>query len=159
MPETRDVIDLLMADHLVLRSLLADLDASEQPSDMRGLYLRVVAELSSHEAAEEELVFPALLAAAPWAAHEALDRIGEHGEVDELIDEMRRLSPAGHAFAKRACALVLDLGAHLDIEEEIVFPLLRDALSPDQLVALAHQVMVVKERAPAFHEHHAAPIG
>lgn len=154
MPEI-DLVDLLLADHVVLRALIEELDAADGPGDMRRIYLRIVAELSTHEAAEEEVAFPALRAAVPSSAEEALARIGEHDEVDELIAEMRLLAPSGHAFAKRACALVLDLRNHLDAEEDEVFPLLRSALSDERLVALAADVVAVKERAPAFHEHHA----
>lgn len=158
MTEPIDVVDLLLEDHQVLRGLLARLDAADRPSELRNVYLLLVAELATHEAAEEEVVFPAFRAASPSGAKEALDRMGEHEEVNELVEEMLRLPPSGHAFTKRACALVLDLTAHLDAEEELVFPILRDVLSREQLVDLVGRVASAKELAPAFHDHHAAAL-
>jgi iron-sulfur cluster repair protein YtfE (RIC family) len=154
--EPTDVIDLLLEDHRVVRGLLAELDAADQPEDLRRLYLRIVELHGGHEAAEEDVVFPALRRAAPAAANAALARMGEHEELDQLLEEMRRLAPSGHGFAKRAVALVLELTAHLDAEEQIVFPLLRQSLTPERRAALAVASVLAKDRAPAYREHPAA---
>ena len=145
-----DVIDLLLEDHRTVRGLIAELDATDSPDEQRRLYLRIAELHCGHEAAEEGVVFPALRRAAPGAANAALARIGEHEELDQLLDEMQRLAPTGHGFAKRAVALVLALTAHLDAEEQLVFPLLRQSLPVDALVVLAAECARAKERAPAF---------
>lgn len=145
-----DVIDLLLEDHRTVRRLLAELDAADTPDEQRRLYLRIAELHCGHEAAEEDVVFPALRRAAPGAANAALARIGEHEELDQLLDEMQRLSPTGLGFAKRAAALVLELTAHLDAEEQLVFPLLRRSLPAADLELLATQSVRAKERAPAF---------
>jgi iron-sulfur cluster repair protein YtfE (RIC family) len=145
-----DVIDLLLEDHRIVRGLIAELDAAEGPDEQRHLYLRIAELHCGHEAAEENVVFPALRRAAPSAANAALARIGEHEELDQLLDEMLRLTPTGLAFAKRAVALVLELTAHLDAEEQLVFPLLRRHVAAEQLVLLAAESARAKERAPAF---------
>jgi hemerythrin superfamily protein len=159
MDDALDVVDVLLADHAVLRDLLARLDASDRPSEMRRLYLRIVDEFCTHEAAEEEVLFPIVRALIESDAGAVVASIGEHGEVDDLLTEMRCLPPTGCAFAKRATALVVTLGAHLDAEEEQLFPLLREALGPDRLQDLAEAVVTSKERAPAFHEHPLAGAG
>lgn len=150
MTEKLDVIDLLLEDHRTVRVLIAELDAADDPDERRRLYLRIAELHCGHEAAEEHVVFPALRRAAPGAANAALARIGEHEELDQLLDEMQRLTPTGHGFAKRAVALVLELTAHLEAEEQLVFPLLRQYLTADQLVLLAAESTRAKERAPAF---------
>lgn len=150
MTDEPDVIDLLLEDHRVVRGLIAELDAADGPDEQRRLYLRIAELHCGHEAAEEHVVFPALRRAAPGAANAALARIGEHEELDQLLDEMQRLAPTGLAFAKRAVALVLELTAHLDAEEQLVFPLLRQYVPAQDLVALAAESARAKERAPAF---------
>ena len=145
-----DVIDLLLEDHRIVRGLIAELDAADDPHEQRRLYLRIAELHCGHEAAEEHVVFPALRRAAPDAANAALARIGEHEELDQLLDEMQRLAPSGHGFAKRAVALVLALSAHLDAEEQLVFPLLRQALPAEHLVLLATESVRAKAMAPAF---------
>ncbi len=146
MAQTRDVIDILAADHRVIRELIAQLDAADRPGDMRHLYLRIVDELAAHEAAEEEVIFPVVRARFDTSA-----RVGEHMEVDDLLDEMRRLAPSCFGFAKRAGALVLAIGAHLDAEEEALVPVLW-GLSPEERVELGERVIRTKERAPAFRD-------
>lgn len=159
MDDLFDVVDVLLADHAVLRDLLARLDASDRPSEMRRLYLRIIDEFCTHEAAEEEVLFPVVRALVQSDADSVVASIGEHSEVDDLLTEMRCLPPSGCAFAKRAMALVVTLGAHLDAEEEQLFPLLREALGTDRLVDLAEAVVTSKERAPAFREHPAGTPG
>ncbi len=146
----RDVIDLLTTDHQTIGELARQLEDSEQPADVRDLYMQLVEDLAAHETAEQLVVFPALRAALPDAETEAHARMGEHEEINDLLAEMQTLSPAGLAFRKRASALLLDLQHHFENEEESLFPRLRAALPPDRLVALASAAMVAKANAPAF---------
>lgn len=150
MTESPDVVDLLTADHRAIGKLLDELDAAEAPEDIRRLYLRIAAELAAHEAAEQQVVFPALAAASGEGGDGEADRLGEHEEINDLLDEMRELPPSGYAFAKRSSALALDVRAHFECEEDYVFPRLRTVLSPDRLAALASQAEQAKEAAPAF---------
>jgi hemerythrin superfamily protein len=145
MTDAADVVDLLAADHRAIGELLDELDAAERPDAIRHLYLRITAELSAHEAAEQDVVFPALAGADAEAA-----RLGEHREINELLDAMRTLPPLSHAFTKRGSALVLDVRAHFQHEEEHLFPLLRATCTPDRLVQLATEAQRAKAAAPAF---------
>jgi len=137
MGEAQDVIDVLLEDHRLLRELLIRLDDEDRPAEMRRLFFRIAGELAAHEAAEDQIVVPAGLAA-------------EHDEVNSLMTEMLRLNPAGFGFLKRASALVVELQDHLDEEEEVLFPLLRQLLSPAALVELALQVRMARRVAPIF---------
>ena len=145
MTDAVDVVDLLTADHRAIGGLLDELDAAERPEDILRLYLRIAADLSAHEAAEQEVVFPALAGAGGKDA-----RLGEHEEINELIDEMRTLAPSGHAFTKRLSALALDVRAHFETEEESLFPLLRSTFPPERLVELASAARRAKAAAPPF---------
>jgi hemerythrin superfamily protein len=152
MTEAADVIDVLLADHRVIGKLLDELEAAERPEDIRRLYLRIATELAAHEAAEQEVVFPALAVATGSGSGE---RLGEHEEINDLLAEMQQLGPSSFAFTKRAAALVLDLRAHFECEEEYVFPRLRELFPPERLEELADAVAVVKDAAPAFPPTHA----
>ena len=137
MGEAQDVIDVLREDHRLLRELLIRLDREDRPAEMRRLFFRIAGELAAHEAAEDQIVVPAGLAA-------------EHDEVNSLMTEMLRLNPAGFGFLKRASALVVELQDHLAEEEEVLFPRLRRLLSPGELVELAIQVRMARYGAPIF---------
>lgn len=150
MSAPRDVIDLLTQDHRTIDELARQLEDSEQPADLRDLYLRLVEELAAHEAAEQLVVFPAVRAAIPEAETDAHARLGEHEEINELLAEMQTLAPAGMAFRKRASAVLLDLQRHFAVEEESLFPRLRTALPAERLVAMAAAAADAKANAPAF---------
>lgn len=150
MSAPRDVIDLLTQDHRTIDELARQLEDSEQPADVRDLYLRLVEELAAHEAAEQLVVFPALRAAVPEAEDDAHARMGEHEEINDLLAEMQTLAPAGLAFRKRASAVLLDLQRHFAVEEESLFPRLQVVLPAERLVALAAAAADAKANAPAF---------
>ena len=63
MTDQIDAIELLLQDHRLIDGLAEQLDATDDPAEIRHLYLRIVEELAAHEAAEQEVVFPAFRAA------------------------------------------------------------------------------------------------
>lgn len=150
-----DIIELLERDHELIDGLAEQLDASEDPVEIRHLFMRLVEELAAHEAAEQEVVFPAFHATFEGTADKTLlHRMGEHEELNELIAEMRGLAPDGFAFIKRGSALLLEVKRHFQLEEETVFARLRVALGQDQLTALATAAVAAKQHAPAFPAEH-----
>jgi hemerythrin superfamily protein len=157
MTAPRDGIERLIRDHQVIDELLHQLDDEGDPERLRLLYLRLVGLLSAHEEAERQVLFPALRAALPVSGNEAAARLGEHEEINELVAEMRGLAPDGAGFEKRTSALILELRAHFQTEEEAVFPRLRAALGPDELAELGTQVESAERTAPAFPEPEGTP--
>jgi hypothetical protein len=150
--EPDDVIELLTRDHRVLQGLLGQLDAENDSTQLNILFVRIVHELAAHEAAEQEVVFPALRCAFPDKARELHHRLGEHEEINELLAEMRVLTPYDPGFEKRAGALCLELEAHFETEEEDVFPLLAASFNRQDLVDMGERVQAVKRTAPPFPE-------
>jgi iron-sulfur cluster repair protein YtfE (RIC family) len=151
-----DVIDLLMRDHRLIDGLAEQLDAADDPAEIRRLFLRIVEELSAHEAAEQEVVFPAFRAALEVADDDTTvaHRMGEHEELNELLAEMRSLAPDCFAFTKRGSALLLEVKNHFQREEESVFANMRAAFSADELVELGSRALAVKQHSPAFPDDH-----
>ena len=145
------MIEMLLEDHRRLRVLLDRLDAEEDPFRARIDYLELVGELSAHEACEIEVVFPAIRAMVPSADHELAALLGEHEEMNELVDEMRGLDPSGLGFGKRESALFLELHSHF-AEEEEVFDRLGTVLGLDERIELGRRACRAKCCAPAFPE-------
>ena len=146
-----DVIELLEADHRLIAQLVMQLEAAVDPAEIRTLFLRVGQELAAHEAAEQQVLFPAFGRALAAAGDNTVDRrTGEHEEMNELLAEMRILTPDGFGFAKRASALLLEVNSHFQFEEETVFTRMRAALTPSELAELAARASTVKTHAPAF---------
>ncbi len=155
MNDDTDVIELLERDHRLIGRLAAQLEAAEDPDEIRTLFLRIGQELAVHEAVEQEVLFPAFHRALAATADNTLDRrMGEHEEMNELLAEMRILAPDGFGFAKRASALMLEIASHFQLEEETVFTRMRSAMSPDELAELGASAVAAKRHAPAFPDDH-----
>ena len=151
-----DVIDLLVRDHRLIDGLAEQLDAADDPADIRRLFMQIIVELAAHEAAEQEVVFPAFRAALgigddTTVAH----RVGEHEELNELLDEMRSLAPDCFGFTKRGSALLLDVKAHFLREEESIFDRMRATFSTDELIELGCRALDVKRHSAVFALAHA----
>ena len=148
-----DVTDLLLRDHRLIDGLAEQLDAADDPAEIRRLYTRIVVELTAHEAAEQEVVFPAFQAALENADDTVTNRLGEHEEMNELLAEMRSLAPDCFGFTKRGSALLLEVKAHFLREEESVFERMRATFSADELTELGRRALIAKDHSPAFSDH------
>jgi hemerythrin superfamily protein len=146
MSEQIDVIDVLMRDHRLIRSLAERLDTVSDPVELGQVCEQIIDVLIPHERAEQTIVFPALQPANADLDESVRHRTSEHHEIDLLLDEMVALDPSGFAFTKRSSALVLELRDHFDVEEQTVFARLRETLATDALVRLAGEVCEFKQR-------------
>jgi hemerythrin superfamily protein len=150
-----DVIELLERDHRKIDALIEELERLDDPASLRQVFFTIVEELAAHEAAEQEVVFPAFGAKVEAAGETTIaHRIGEHEEMNELLEEMRGLAPNGFGFTKRGSALLLDVKAHFLKEEESVFDRMRELLSTDELTELGRRALEAKQQAPAFFGDH-----
>lgn len=149
-----DAVELLLRDHRLIDGLAEQLDATDDPAEIRRLYLCIVEELAAHEAAEQQVVFPAFRATLEFAENTIAHRMGEHEELNEMLAEMRSLAPDSYGFIKRGSALLLEVKAHFQREEESVFDRMRDAFSADELAELGRLVVEVKAHSPAFPDDH-----
>jgi hemerythrin superfamily protein len=148
-------IELLLRDHRLIDELAEQLDTADDPAEIRRLYLRIVDELSAHEAAEQQVVFPAFRAALEIAGDDTLaHRMGEHEELNGMLAEMRNLAPDSFGFIKRGSALLLEVKGHFQREEESVFDRMQATFSADELTELANRVLAVKKHSPAFPDDH-----
>jgi hemerythrin superfamily protein len=150
MTQQIDVIDLLEQDHRSIDRLAAELDATDDPAELRSIFLRIADELAAHEAAEREVLFPAFHAHCPDGDNALAHRIGEHEELNDLLAEMRSMAPDGFGFMKRASALLLDVKGHFLLEEESVFARMRAEVDADERYALGARALEAKRHAPAF---------
>jgi hemerythrin superfamily protein len=150
-----DVIELLLSDHRMIDGLAEQLDGSDDPAEIRRLYLRIGEQLAAHEAAEQQVLYPAFRASLDMADDDTLDhRMGEHEELNGLLAEMRTLAPDGFDFTKRGSALLLEVKGHFQREEESVFARMRDVFSADELAELGTRALAAKQHSPAFPDDH-----
>src|SRR4051812_25131154 len=94
-PHLSDAIDLLLIDHRRIEQLVERLDETNDPVEARAVYMQLVEQLAGHEAAEQQVIFPAFRSVLEDADPTLAHRMGEHEELNELLAEMRNLAPDG----------------------------------------------------------------
>lgn len=137
MPET--IYDALRESHEVQRGLLRRLLRSRPGSRERiDLFTALRAELGAHEAAEERFLYAPILMddRGLGASRHALH---EHHEIDELVEDVQGLDPAGDAWLVRAKELSKQVHHHLREEERKFFQVSGKILGDAQKSRLARQ--------------------
>ena len=136
---TDTIYDALRESHEVQRSLLRKLVRSKPGTQDRiRLFTQVRIELEAHEAAEERFLYAPMLmddmglVATRHALH-------EHHEIDELVEDVQKLDPAGDAWLEKAKALSHEVHHHLREEEKKFFQVSGKILSATQKARLAKQ--------------------
>ncbi len=148
-PKTEDAVDLLIGCHQRIRHFtgvagkLAHAQAAtpeEVVQAAAGVHRYYTVSLPLHEADEEETVRPRL----DWDGDEKLRHAliamaDQHLAIDELVERllpllvMVRNNPSTiHATGSEMCSITKALDeifrAHLQLEEEVIFPAIREAL-------------------------------
>jgi hypothetical protein len=135
MPET--IYDALRESHEIQRSLMRRLLRSKAGSRERiDLFTEARIELEAHEAAEERFLYAPMLME-DMGLSSARHALHEHHEIDELVEDLQGLDPAGDAWHDKAKALSHQVHHHLREEEKAFFQVSGKVLSAAQKTALA----------------------
>jgi hypothetical protein len=134
---TETIYDALRESHEIQRALFRRLLRSKAGSPQRDtLFTETRRELEAHEAAEERYLYVAMLmddlglSAARHALH-------EHHQIDELVEDLQALDPAGTAWLDKAKELSHEVHHHLREEEKRFFQVSGKILDDTQKVQLA----------------------
>lgn len=124
-PEGLDAIDLLEADHRQVEELFDRYDHADF-ADKRALASAICVALKVHARIEEDLFYPAALAAT-GATDLLAEAQVEHGLARELIAQIEQGQPGEPLFDARVRVLGEYVGHHMIEEEDEIFPLCREA--------------------------------
>jgi iron-sulfur cluster repair protein YtfE (RIC family) len=145
-----DAIKLLLKDHELLRKLSKEFaDTTEDEVDKRRQLLkRLEAELNAHTTIEEELLYPALVAATDDVEDErrVAEGIEEHRVCDrKVIPDLHKSDPATIAYSGQAKVLKDYIFHHLKEEEEDMFPKVRKLIDGKVLQQLGEKMLARKQ--------------
>ena len=136
---TETIYEALRESHEIQRALLRKLLRSKPGTQERiSQFRQVRIELEAHEAAEERFLYAPML----------LDDMGllstrhalhEHHEIDELVEDVQKLDPAGAVWIEKAKELSHKVHHHLREEEKKFFQVSGKILSEPQKTRLAKQ--------------------
>ena len=127
-----DLYDALRESHELQRSLMRQLLRSKPGTRERiDLLTNARIELSAHEAAEERFLYVPMLMddAGLDSSRHALH---EHHQIDELVEDLRKLDPRGAPWLEKAKELSKKVHHHLREEEKKFFQLSGKLLSAAQ---------------------------
>jgi hemerythrin-like domain-containing protein len=146
MADEPDLVDVLVADHDELRTLVADLAASG--GDDQDRLTVTIAELSRHLVVEEDYLYPAVREVVPDGVPLANDALAASAETERLAQHIERTSSTDTDRAGLVRSLTDAVHRHIETTERTLFPPLRQHCPPAQLRHLAGQAMMAKRTAP-----------
>ncbi len=154
LPLREDALVILQADHDHLRKLFAEFQhhvgRDDDDTAPKELIVREACDLLEiHTQLEEEIFFP--------AARKALGEVelmeeakSEHDAADELMDDLRKLSPDDEVFDAKFLELSEITAMHMKKEEKEIFPRLRaekiDMFALGRKISLRREVLVIGKR-------------
>ena len=111
-------------------------------------------EFSSHMAAEDEVLYPALIAAIPAASRSIEPLFSEHAELRQMLARLVATldEPAGPDRSEQIRVQVHDIAdllrVHLRKEESLVFQLAPQILAPDEIAAVSARLASLEQTVP-----------
>ncbi|MEU5636531.1 hemerythrin domain-containing protein [Streptomyces rishiriensis] len=152
-----NVIQELTADHREVDELFAQIEALPGADrQRRELADRLTMELIRHSVAEEEHLYPTVRRYVDGGDDLADKEIADHAEVEHMLKELEGCQPGDARFDALILRLKNSVTAHVDDEENRLFPMLADVCSADALAELGEKVRSAKRHAPT-RPHPAAP--
>lgn len=140
-----DPIVLLETDHRRFEKLLEEGEKStaRATKGRAELLETLTAELTVHEAIEEQLLYPALKPHVE-ARDIVLEGFEEHHVVDVIIKELRRVATNDEKWGAKFKVLKESITHHIQEEERAMFPTARGVLPREEFLALGARMRALK---------------
>ncbi|MGY0057283.1 hemerythrin domain-containing protein [Streptomyces sp. LZ34] len=148
MPQQHDVVDLLTADHREVQGLFEGYRASADPGERRLLVERITVEIVRHSVAEEQYLYPTVRKALPNGDEVAEQEMEELSEAERILGDLEQLDAADRRFDALVRELYDVVSMHIRGEEDVIFPELRERLTPEERMALGLRVGEAKTATP-----------
>ncbi|WP_392893982.1 hemerythrin domain-containing protein [Pseudomonas migulae] len=143
-----NAIDLLKADHVRVKDILAQLnESSDRATKKRAdLVAKLEMEITIHTKLEEEILYPAYKEAGGKEEEEMYyEAKEEHRTVDSLVlPDLKATDPSTPEFAGRAKVVKELLEHHIEEEETEMFPQAKKLFGKAKLDELGEQMEAMK---------------
>ena len=141
-----DALELLTADHNRVRGLFARFKAAEGENDAQAARLaaKIFEELEVHTTIEEKIFYPAITKLSDEIHEMVTEGVEEHHVVDNLMAEVKGLSPSNEKWAAKVKVLIENVEHHAGEEEEDMFPKVRQAMDSDARAELGQRMEAKK---------------
>ncbi|MGP3922836.1 hemerythrin domain-containing protein [Streptomyces sp. 8N616] len=152
-----NVIAELTADHREVEDLFGKITALPPGTKQRKVYAdQVTIELVRHSVAEEAYLYPAVREHVRLGDSVADKELEDHAAAEQIMKDLESREADDPEFDRLVGRLMQEIRAHVDDEENRLFPQLRDACSAEVLDDLGEKVRRAKKAAPT-RPHPSAP--
>jgi hemerythrin superfamily protein len=144
-----NVIEELMTDHREVEGMFGQIQTmTGRDQELRDLVDKVTIELVRHSVAEEEYLYPAVRQHIPDGDALADKEIADHSRVEKILKQLEKMSANDPEMSPLLQQLMNEVTAHVQDEENNLFPMLRQNCLPEQLDDLGDKVRRAKAMAP-----------
>lgn len=140
-----NVLDLLTSQHSEVDQLLEQLESGK--GNRATVFRELADKLAAHATVEEKIFYPAVMQSkTSELLHESVE---EHLAIKRVLADMLAMDPVrdAEAFDAKLSVLKEEVSHHAhEEEEEKLFPILRKAMSTDDLAAIGNEVLAQFEK-------------
>lgn len=154
--DTDDMLTELTKDHRQVEEMFGKLQERRPTEERHEILGDVITELVRHSVAEEQHLYPTARAVLDDGDSIADQEIAEHQEVEQLMKRLEGLQPEDAEYEPAIRELTSNVRQHVQEEEGVLFPRLKQACNPAQLQELGDKLRTAKETAPT-HPHPKSP--
>ncbi|MGW2939377.1 hemerythrin domain-containing protein [Streptomyces sp. NPDC001156] len=152
-----NVIEELMADHREVEEIFGRIQSmTGEGQELRDLVDEVTIELVRHSVAEEQYLYPAVREHVEGGDRIADKELRDHSRIEKLLKQLEKTNADDAEMSPLLQQLMEEVAAHVEDEENNLFPMLRQACSSEMLGDLGEKVRRAKTIAPT-RPHPAAP--
>ena len=140
-----NAVELLKADHDVVRKLFQDVKESDE-SRHPAIFKKIKAELDAHAHIEEVIFYPKLKEDGDKELVDiVLEGIEEHRQMKMFLRQIADLADDSEQFEPKLKVLMEDTDHHVKEEEDEMFPLVKKQFESDALNRLGDKMVAEKE--------------
>jgi hemerythrin superfamily protein len=145
-----DAIVLLKNDHKAVEKLFKQFEklGDDAKKTKRDVVDKIIEELSTHAAIEEQHFYPTIREKAPDLEDDVLEGLEEHHVVKWTLSELETLAPDAERFDAKVTVLIESVRHHVEEEEGEMFPKVREAMGRKDLQALGETMEKAKAISP-----------
>lgn len=139
-----DCFTLLKRDHDEVAKLLQQCQSEGEKNSAKETFKKAAREIAVHSKLEETLIYPRLKEFDELS--EQIDEAyEEHGDVEDLLEEMAELSPGDEEWTSNLVELIDTVEHHVQEEENEVFPVAMKLIGEDQAEDLGNAIAQEKK--------------
>lgn len=138
-----DIRALIRMDHQKVNTLFAQIQGTNEPQRLQEFFGQIYKDLSAHAEAEEQVVYPAIRS----YYQNTQELYDEQAEIKQTLEHIKSLNTSDiDNFKANVEQLMRDVQAHVQQEENDMFPKLRDNFSHEQQKQMATEFKTAKSQ-------------